>query len=188
MDLRAMTMKRDETQLLLIDYQDKLVPAMHDAANVTQHISALVQAADILNVPITVTEQYPAGLGATIGDVARLLPDTHKRLSKLEFSALREEKISKRLEALCKSDLIICGCEAHVCVMQTAFDARREGYNVYCAWPAIASRHETDKHLAEERLRDLGATLVSTEMILFELVGSAQHKAFKQISSLVRSL
>ena len=177
-----------EAQLVIIDVQDRLMPAMADHKSVIAHLSTIVKSVAQLQIPMTLTEQYPVGLGSTVEEVRASLPDRVEIVEKKSFSALGSKRF---LSAILKHDcrqLLIVGCEAHVCVLQTAIDAKNAGYEPFCVWSAITSRHSVDKEAAKSRLLAQGITIVTTEMAVFELLKSSEHKDFRTLSRLIRDL
>ena len=171
-----------ESCLIVIDVQSKLLPAMENADITLANIKLLAQAASILQLPGIFTEQYPKGLGAT---VESLRPFIGKCVEKTCFSAAGSNEFLAELRELTnKKQFIICGIEAHVCVLQTALDLGGEG-DAFVVADAVASRKDANRQLA---LRSLGgrARVVAAEMVLFEWLRDASHPNFKQISALVR--
>lgn len=177
-------LRRDQSRLLVIDVQDKLVPVIWQADGVIANCTRLVQGAQILDVPVVVTEQYPRGLGPTVPPLARLVP---QRLEKLRFSAAEAvgwgpagEEGSGRFR------VVVVGLETHVCVLQTVLDLLASGYEVHVPHDAVASRSEANHTRALDRLAASGAVVTSTESVLFEWCGVAGTPEFRQISQLVK--
>ena len=173
--------------LIIIDVQERLVPVLGNGTIMADRCTVLLKAASLLAVPAMITEQYPEGLGSTLAslsDVAENIPV----FTKNAFSALAEapilDHIKKQPPGL--SALVIAGCEAHVCVQQTAMDAIDSRYSVCVVWDATASRFESDRELARGRLQRHGADIVSVEMVLFEWLRTSKHPDFRSVSSLIR--
>ena len=178
-----MLLERAKSLLLLVDMQERLVPAMADPADVTRQCGILLRAAYELGVPIFASEQYPKGLGPTLPDLAEFAT---RRLQKMEFSAYANRDIKDELQRAGQSQLILAGVEAHVCVLQTGLDLIEAGYQVFVAADAVASRRAESREVALHRLARAGATLITVEMALFEWLRSASAPEFRSISRLIR--
>lgn len=177
-------MNERECCLIVVDVQSKLSAAMEGADAAVRNIELLARGAEILQLPTIFTEQYPKGLGGT---VAALRPFIKKRVEKTCFSAAASTAFLAELRALDnKRQYVLCGIEAHVCVLQTALDLSGEG-DVFVVADAIASRTDANRQLA---LRSMASAphirVVSTEMVLFEWLSDASHPKFKEISGLVK--
>ncbi len=176
---------RDRSRVVIVDVQDKLVAAMPAGAALVANVAWLAAAARLCGVPIHITEQYPQGLGAT---VAALQEFASERQAKLRFSATEALGWLPALsEPEGRDQIILAGVEAHVCVLQTAFDLLAQGYQVTLTVDAIASRRETDQRVAIERLRDAGATVATSEAIAFEWMETAADPQFRALSALARN-
>lgn len=145
----------------------------------------LIQGAKILQVPIVTTEQYPKGLGRTVTQIAEAVGG-QTPLEKLAFSACGALGFVSHLRERGLSDILLCGIEAHVCVLQTGLDLIAEDFRVFVVADAVASRAVENQQLALERLRAAGAVIVSTEMALFELLEQAGTAEFRQILELIK--
>ena len=174
------------SQLVIVDMQTKLVNVMPvDAMQSTiKNCSILAQAAQLLNVPIIVTEQYPQGLGATLPEIQQQFAH-FKPIAKTAFSASAEPKFNQRLHRD-QSQIILAGMEAHICILQTALSLKHMGKQVYVVEDAIISRNAINKANALVRLREAGCVITNTESVLFEWLGNANHPAFKEVSKLIR--
>ncbi|MBN2581181.1 MAG: hydrolase [Pirellulales bacterium] len=176
-------MAPEDTALLVIDVQEKLLPAIRGGLRVVWNVRRLIDGARILGLPVVGTEQYPKGLGKTVPELAgRLgeLPD------KLTFSCLGRPEIFQELRGREIHKILAVGIEAHVCVMQTALDLLADGWDVLVAVDAVGSRFEIDYRTALRRMESSGATLTTTEAALFEWCRAAGTPQFKQISLLAR--
>lgn len=180
-----MLMKADSSALVVVDVQQRLAPALHEPERVIENCARLMQGADILEIPLLVSEQYPKGLGSTVPEIARLAPEG-ATLSKLHFSCAADPDFASRFKALDRPQAIVCGMEAHVCVLQTAIGLKELGYDVMVVGDAVTSRLATNRDLALERMRAAGVTVVSTEMVLFEWMGVAGTPEFRAITSLIK--
>jgi nicotinamidase-related amidase len=168
--------------LLLVDLQQRLVPAMDGGEAVVANAARLIAAAAAVGVPAATTEQYPKGLGPT---VVQLSIDRADVLEKLEFDASRNSGFS-RLMPPERPDFVIAGCEAHVCVLQTALGLLDGKRKVYVVADAIASRAPASKQAAIERMQRHGVEIVTTEMVLFEWLQTAGHPRFKEVTALIK--
>lgn len=176
---------RDGTVLVVIDVQEKLFAKMEEKERVAENICKLIRFADILGIPIVITEQYPKGLGPTISEI-RELTSTIKPIEKLEFSCLASSAFRERLAEIHAKNLVLTGIEAHICVAQTAIEALMYGYRVYVVHDAISSRRLEDKTVAVERMRQHGVTIVTSEMLMYEILRKAGTPEFKKVLKLVK--
>lgn len=180
-----MLLSANETLLLVIDIQDRLLPAMQEGERVVRNTGILLQAAGALHIPALITEQYPKGLGATVSAVKTAAGDSAV-LEKMHFSAWGEPTIRDRIRSTDRPQIVIAGIEAHVCVLQTALELVKTGRKVSVVTDAISSRHHDSVNVARERMTASGVSLVTTEMCLFEWMGSASHPEFKNLSRLIK--
>ena len=176
---------RDKAGLVVVDIQERLLPAIHERERVVANAVRLVKGAAIMGLPIFVTEQYRKGIGPTVPEVAAAVPG-FAPMEKLAFSSCGAEGFVAALEAKGVRDVILCGIEAHVCVAQTCLDLLDRGFRACIAVDAISSRTPENHRIAVERMRDAGALIASTEMLLFELLGRAGTDEFKQVLPLVK--
>ncbi len=183
-------MSVDDTALLIVDMQEKLLPLIDDHARVIWNAGRLIDGANILDVAVVATEQYPKGLGPTTSELAERLGA--ERLGtipeKLAFSCRGAENLFESLAERGMTKLLVAGIETHVCVQQTVLDAVANGFRVYVAVDAVGSRNVTDRETALRRMDSSGATLTTTEAALFEWCEVAGTPQFKQISQLVRQI
>jgi len=170
----------EQSVLLLIDLQQRLCPALHDGAQVLSHALWLTRLANRLNVPVIGTEQYPAGLGVTLPSLRVLIPES-AIVEKIYFSAAAEAGIFAAPGGT-RTQFIVAGAEAHVCVLQTVLDLLGAGREVFVVDEAIGSRRPQDKALALERMRQHGAVIVSREMVAFEWLRRAGTEIFREVS------
>jgi len=170
--------------LLVVDYQDKLLPFIDDADAKVEAGRRMIEAAKVLDVPILLTEQYPAGLGRTCGILSKALGGI-RPIEKNLFSAC-VPAVADRLRELARPNVIVVGIEAHVCVQQTVLDLLRAGYTVYLCADAVGSRRPIDRETAIERCRQAGTIVTTTESATFELLGEAGTEHFKQILKIVK--
>lgn len=181
----ASRIKSSESMLLVIDIQEKLAPALLDSEKVISTSINLVKAAQVLGLPTLVTEQYPDGLGQTVKVVRDVLPD-QKAYHKMTFSCVQDLETKNRIEQIGRKQVVVCGMEAHVCVLQSVFDLLEAGYEVFVVSDAVSSRSQDNKKLGLERMRQAGAQIVVTEMVLFEWLGQAGTPEFKKLLPLIK--
>ena len=177
-----MLMKRNDSVLLIIDVQERLVTAMDSPREVINNCTKLLSVARRLNIPSIITEQYPEGLGQTIIDVRQVAGKETQYFSKLEFSIMKNEQIKKEIEKLGKKQIIIAGVETHICILQTAVELSEKGYEVYVVSNACSSRDNLQHAFALQRMNRNGVDVVSSEMVMFEWLEQAGTEEFKEIS------
>ena len=177
-------LNRSKTAFLIIDVQERLMPVIDKKEQVFENVNRLIEGGKILNVPVIVTEQYPRGLGHTCEEVK--LPEGQEVTEKVCFSCLLSDPVNEKLKAEGIEHVVLAGVEAHICVLKTALDALDNNFKVHVIGDAVSSRKEYNKNLALERMRQSGAFIASTEMILFQLMDEAGTDEFKQISKLIR--
>jgi len=180
-----MLIQADQSLLLLIDVQARLLPAMVDPGGAVAGCAKLLKAASRLGVPILASEQYPKGLGPTVPELAALVP-AGATLPKMTFSCADEPAIDARIAASGRRTLVLCGIEAHVCVLQSAIGFRARGYDVAVALDATSSRRAGDRDLAAHRLRQAGVVVAGVEMVLFEWLVRAGTPEFKDVAALIK--
>lgn len=176
-----MLMKIETSCLLAVDFQERLMPAVHDADRIVANGAWLIQIAQRLNVPVLASEQYPRGLGHPVAAIRELLP-AEAFMEKLHFSCAAERDCMRRIDALGRQQIVVIGAEAHVCVLQTALDLHAAGRDVYLVADAVSSRSPRDVELALERMRAEGVRVVSREMVVFEWLHQAGDDRFREIS------
>jgi len=172
---------------MLIDVQTRLCSVMPEAQmiNVVRNIQRLIQGAQLLNIPLWVTEQYPEKLGETLPELQMMLPEYTPRYGKLSFSAWHESALQESSVSVAPQ-VVLFGLEAHICVLQTALDALAAGKQVFIVEDAVISRSEANRLNALARLRDAGCMITNTESVLFEPLQGAMHPQFKAVSALIR--
>jgi len=183
--VNSFRLKREDAILVMIDFQERLMPAMKDHDELQQSVIKLVRGIRTLDVPVLVTQQYTKGLGATVPDIACAIGEFYP-IEKTDFSATGEMNFLEALNESGKNSIILCGIETHVCVAQTALTLLELGYDVFLVEDAISSRDKTDKKTAIKRMIQAGARPVTVEAVLFELLGTAKAAEFKEISGIVK--
>jgi nicotinamidase-related amidase len=178
-------LSRGNSALAVIDIQERLAPAMFEPERIIENARRLISGAALLHLPVLVTEQYTKGLGRTVPEIAAVIPN-FRPVEKMCFSAAGAGGIMKALRAKDVQNVLLCGIEAHVCVTQTCLDLLNAGFQVFVAHDATSSRSAENWRLSAERMRQVGAVIVSTEMALFELLRGADAPEFKQILELVK--
>lgn len=204
-----MLLDADESQLVLVDFQIRLMPVIQDAQMVLANAVRLAQIAALMNVPVFATEQNPSKLGESVPELRGVLNQAQARvLGKMQFSAVEEglgewlrppakpvqgnaRSLPKHLqkpvqEGPGRTMVVLAGCEAHICLLQTALDLLEDDFDVWVVTDACGSRTERSRDAAFDRLAGAGAELVTTEMVAFEWVRSAEHPAFKEIQALIK--
>ncbi len=172
----------EQCALVVVDIQEKLLPPIFHKEQLVRNAKLLIRAAGVLKIPAIATTQYAKGLGKTVAEVAELLPEA-EAIDKDQFSCFGSEAFCGRVKRLPgnRNTLLLCGMESHICVMQTALGALREGYIVHVASDAVGSRTEWNWRAGLERMRDAGAVMSSTEMMIYELMRSSSSAAFKEM-------
>ncbi|MGY0373709.1 hydrolase [Clostridium sp. JNZ J1-5] len=183
--MNKFTLLKEESSLLIIDVQEKLVPAMKYGKQVIEKINILVSAAKEMNMPIMVTEQYPKGLGGTVEEVNAGLENALK-LEKNFFSACAEEKIVAAFKETGRKKIIVTGTETHICVFQTVRDLIGLGYEVFVVSDGVASRTKENYKNGLDLMKNMGAVVVNTETILFDLMKKSGTPEFKALSRLIK--
>lgn len=180
-----MLIATDRSVLLIVDVQARLAPAVVGAEDCIERCRRLVQAARELCVPVLASEQYPKGIGHTVPELADLL-EPRQIFAKTHFSAAADPTIHAALEALGREQIVICGMEAHVCVLQSALGLMAAGYRPAVVADAVASRHPANRERGLARLAANGIEIATSEMVLFEWLGQASTPAFRALLPLIR--
>ena len=181
-ELARRTLAAEQCALVVIDIQEKLLPPIFQKEQLVRNAQLLIRAAGILKIPTLVSTQYSKGLGSTIPEITSLLNGTES-VDKTLFSCFGSDVFCTLLKRLPgqRSTLLLCGMESHICVMQTALAALREGYLVHVASDAVSSRTEWNWKVGLDRMRAAGAVISSTEMVIYELMRSSSSAAFKEL-------
>ncbi len=175
-------LEADQCALIVLDIQSKLLPPIFQKEQLVRNSQLLIRAAGILKIPSLVSTQYAKGLGGTVPEIASLLPQTEP-IDKQLFSCFGSDVFCTMLKRLPgkRNTLLLCGMESHICVMQTALAALREGYLVHVASDAVSSRTEWNWKIGLDRMRAAGTVISSTEMMIYELMRSSGSAAFKEL-------
>lgn len=175
-----MLIRAFDSALIVIDMQDRLVPAMQAPARTLRNTRLLLHAASRTGVPALLTEQYPQGLGPTVPEIKKAAGDS-PILPKMHFSCMEDETFAKTFRALGRRQAILTGMEAHICVVQTAASLVEDGFDVFVVSDATASRTIESEQACLARLNAAGVSIVTTEMVIFEWLGQAGTDAFKEM-------
>lgn len=178
-------LNKDDAVLVVIDVQGKLANLMFEKDRFFKNVNRMISAAKVLDIPIVWTEQIPEKLGETVPEVKPNL-EGQELLLKTTFSCCGGEGFNEKLKSLGRKQILITGMETHVCVYQTVLDLAKENYELHLVTDAVSSRIESNYHLGLQRIKDLGATLTSVEMSLFEMLKVALGDQFKQIIKIVK--
>jgi nicotinamidase-related amidase len=175
-------LEAERCALLVVDIQEKLLPPIFQKEQLVRNSQLLIRAAGVMKIPAIVSTQYAKGLGKTVPEVASLLPET-EAIDKNLFSCFGSDVFCTLLKRLPgnRNTLLLCGMESHICVMQTALAALREGYIVHVASDAVSSGTEWNWKIGLDRMRAAGAVISSTEMMVYELMRSSASAAFKEM-------
>jgi nicotinamidase-related amidase len=175
-------LEEENCALIVVDIQQKLLPPIFENERLVRNSQLLIRLAGLLKIPAIVSTQYSKGLGSTVPEISSLLPETQP-IDKLMFSCFGSDAFCSLLKRLPgnRNTVLLCGMESHICVMQTALGALREGYIVHVASDAVSSRTEWNWKIGLDRMRAAGAVISSTEMMVYELLRSSGTAAFKEI-------
>jgi nicotinamidase-related amidase len=180
-----MRILKEKAVLLLIDFQERIFPAILDHEKLSVNVPLLIEGLKVLDLPVIVTEQYVKGLGPTIPEIAGKITGV-ERIEKSSFSCCDEPRFMMELASSGRDFVIIAGIESHVCVLQTVIDLQQSGYHPVVVEDCISSRKMNDKMIAIERMRREGVIITTYEAILFELLRYSGGETFKLISRLVK--
>jgi nicotinamidase-related amidase len=180
------TLHPAQTALVIIDMQEAFRSSISDFAETAARIALVAHAAQLLSLPLIVTEQYPKGLGHTAGEIKTVLPASLEVIEKTAFSSCGATAFEAELERTGARHILVCGIEAHICVNQTAHDLLARGLNVHLLTDCITARAAQNKQVALLKMQQSGAVPSSTEMALFELLRDARHEQFKAIQKLIK--
>ncbi len=180
-------LQADDCALIVVDIQEKLLPPIFNKEQMVGNTQLLIRLARLLDLHVLLTTQYSKGLGPVIAEIAALVPEAAP-IEKMEFSCFGSDAFCSAVKALPgqRNTLLLCGMEAHICVLQTALAALNNGYLVHVASDAIGSRAEWNWHVALDRMRSAGCVISSTEMMLYELMRKSGTPVFKQILAYLR--
>jgi nicotinamidase-related amidase len=186
-NLRAQRLDRNSSALAVLDLQAKLVPAMFDPQGVIRNARILLRLAELLRIPVILTAQYVQGLGPVVPEIIQSAPGVAP-IEKTSFGCFGEPGFFDRLKAQAPQarTLVLAGVESHICVAQTALGALEVGYLVHVAADAVSSRTRENWQIGVNRVERAGATISSTEMVVYELLGQSGTTEFKAILPLLK--
>jgi nicotinamidase-related amidase len=176
---------RDDTVLLVVDMQERMLPAIHNQDELLANVVKLVRGFRRLEIPMLITEQYPQGLGPTVAPIREAMGEWYIPVEKMSFSACGDLHFMNQLEAAGRKNVILCGVETHVCVYQTAMDLLNLGYTVEVAADAVSSRSATNYRIGIDKMTSREVDITSVEMILFEMMIRADIPEFKDVQKIV---
>ncbi len=179
------TLSADNSLVLIIDIQERLVGALDKDIVVTKAVK-VASAAKALGIPVVVTEQYPKGLGNTVTQLKEVLPVDTEIFEKTSFNAFSESGIAEKIKSYDKKQIVIFGIETHICVHQTAAALLEAGYDVYVIKDACASRNKYEFKQGIDIMQQNGAKISCVEIALFEWLKGAKHSKFKEIQTLIK--
>lgn len=181
-EIARLPLAAERCALIVIDIQEKLLAPIFQKEQLVRNAQLLIRAAGIIKIPALISTQYAKGLGATVPEIASLLPQTDA-IDKTLFSCFGSDAFCAALKRLPgnRNTLLLCGMESHICVTQTALAALRDGYLVHVASDAVSSRTEWNWKIGLERMRAAGAVISSTEMMIYELMQASSSAAFKEL-------
>ena len=181
-DVARQLLQAEQCALLVVDIQEKLLPPIFDRDELVKNSQMLVRLASVLEIPAVVTTQYAQGLGAIVPEIASLVGQV-RFIDKLDFSCFGSNEFRSTLKSLPgnRNTVLLCGMEAHICVMQTALGALNEGYLVHVASDAIGSRARWNWEIGIDRMRAAGAVISTTEMMIYELLRCSGTREFKEM-------
>lgn len=185
MEDRKMTINREDTIAVFIDFQEKLLPAMSRKEELEDKVCRLAEGLKVLEIPHIVTQQYTKGIGETVPSVAAAIGE-FEAIDKTTFSCMSHVEFVNQLEIASKPNVIVCGIEAHICVQQTVEQLLAEGYNVYVPVDCISSRSQNDFMWSCERMERAGAVMTTYESVLYELLKDSKAEGFREISKIVK--
>lgn len=175
----------DNSLVLMIDFQEKLIKAS-SAQQEAENARKMINSANILDIPVIVSEQYPKGLGKTADFIMESLPQNVKFIEKTAFSILNEENALNIVKSYNKKQIILFGIETHICVLQTALDLIKNGFEVYLIKNACKSRKEYEYSAGIDVMRYNGVNIITLEIALFDLLKTSKHDKFKEIQALIK--
>jgi len=187
-DERMVRLNEKEAVLVVVDVQERFMPVLFEPKRLVGACRLLISGAKILDLPILVTEQLPDKLGPTVRELREALGDDYRPIVKAEFSAFANETFRRTFASLGRTQIVVCGIEAHVCVRQTVLDALDLGYDVFVPEDAVSARYEFLWRSGVQSCVEAGAKRVNAEAVLFELMKTAEHGRFREVQGIVKEL
>jgi len=178
-------LERENTCLIVIDVQERFRSVIHGFGEMAENAKKLIRAFRIFDIPVIVTEQNPEKLGRTIRELSNELGD-FEPVEKLHFSCFGEADFAEELAKLGRKQIVLCGIEAHICVLKTALEGLKKGYEIHVASDAVSSRRQTDKDFALRRMSQSGVFLTTSESLIFQLMERAGTEEFRKVKDIVK--
>ena len=175
----------ENTLLLVIDFQERMMPAIDKSEKIIDRCTKLITGCRALDVPILVSQQYTKGLGATVPQIAEALGE-FEPFEKVAFSCYKDDQIREKIDTSEKEYILVTGVEGHICVQQTVLDLLNSYFNVYLIADCAGSRNKSDFKYAKKLMADRGALVTTLESALFEMMETAEHPKRKEISALIK--
>ena len=183
-----MLIDQSQATLLIVDMQEKLFDKIQDSISILSVIEKVIFVFEVIRNPVVFSEQYPKGLGPTVASLRKKLSNNEfERIEKTSFACFAHEDAKFRAKNFIKSkQVIICGIETHICILQTAINLKKLGYDVFVLEDGVGSRKKKDRDSAITRLIENGVYLITLEMLVFELLRDSNHEHFKKLSKLIK--
>ncbi len=182
-----MQIDRNNSCLVIVDVQTKLIPKIFNKDSLVNHINQLIHIFKVLDLPIILTEQYPKGLGPTVSEIKESLKGTSmKRIEKTSFSCFGSDLFLETLKKNKKNQVILTGIETHICVLQTSLDLIQGDYDVFLVDEATGSRNIDHRSIGIDRMKNSGVIFTNFEMLLFEMLKDSKNPNFKELSGLIK--
>lgn len=181
LSMKPFVLDRNRAQLLMIDIQEKLCPAMYNRERICRNTGILLEAANLLKLPVKVTEQYPRGLGGTVGELEKILPSHTHKFEKVHFSCYSEPGFHHFIQQAGRSQVVVAGIESHICVLATVLEMLRDNYDVAVVADATGSRKRKHHVMALDAMGQAGAFIVPMETAVFQLLGQSGTPEFKSL-------
>ncbi len=179
--MKPFVLDRNQAQLLLIDVQEKLCPAMYNREKVCKNAGILLEAAQLMEIPVKVTEQYPRGLGGTVAELAEKFPENTHKFEKVHFSCYGEPGFHHFIQQAERTQVVVAGIEGHICVLATVLEMLKDNYNVAVVADATGSRRRKHHRMALEAMGQAGAFIVPVETAVYQLLGQSGTPEFKAL-------
>lgn len=178
-------LEREQTVLVLVDFQEKLVPIMAQSQRTIDNTIALIHLSGLFHLPVILTEQFPRWLGPTIPEIRECLP-VYDPIPKMEFNCCEAKGFNERIETVTARSIILIGLESHICVFQTCFSLLKKGYTVHVPQDAVDSRQEENRRVGLDLMEDAGAIITSTEAVIYQILKKAGTSEFKKMMKIIR--
>ena len=178
-------LEKEDTGLVIVDVQDKLMPVIERREEITKNIIMLVHLARLFNLPILLTEQHSKWLGSTLQEIREVLPE-YSPVEKIDFNCCAVDLFNRNLERMGLKNIILAGVESHICIMQTCIGLLAKGYQIHIPQDAVGSRKEENRQVGLELMRGVGAVITSTETVIYQILKRGNTKEFREMLKLVK--